>query len=270
MKRFLTSPLVRLVLTIAIFVALFAGASVLRGGHRSMATSIVVTWIVVGLLLGAVALIERFATGRGLASIGLNPQHAARDLVLGLAFGAVLFCAVVAELAISGHFRITAFHLTWDLAFAILLTLAGAALEELFFRGVVFRLLDEWAGQWIALALSAVLFGAAHAFNPGATWVSTLAIALEAGVLLGAAYIVTNNLWFPIGLHFGWNYFEGPIFGTQVSGHASLASALTSQITGPAWLTGGTFGPEAGAGAIATSLIASILLLRYSAARTTR
>jgi hypothetical protein len=153
---------------------------------------------------------------------------------------------------------------TWDLAIAALLLLAGAAVEEILFRGVLFRLIEEWSGTWIALAISAVLFGAAHSFNPGAGWISSVSIAVEAGLLLGAAFVVTKNLWFPIGLHFAWNFFEGPIYGSQVSGNAFGMSAVAAHVSGPLWLTGGPFGPEAGVSAIVTCLVASIALLIYA------
>src|SRR5262249_17997968 len=112
-----------------------------------------------------------------------------------------------------------------------------------------------------ALAVSAVLFGLAHAANPGATWVSSLAIALEAGILLGAAFALTRNLWFPIGFHFSWKFFEGPVYGTAISGATLPSSLITAQVTGPRILTGGSFGPEAGVPAMLTCLAAAIVLI---------
>ncbi len=94
-------------------------------------------------------------------------------------------------------------------------------------RGVLFRIVEESLGSWIALALSAALFGALHAFNPGATLTSSIAIALEAGVLLAAVFMVTRRLWMVIGLHTAWNFTEGGVFGASVSGgdaHGMLAS----------------------------------------------
>jgi membrane protease YdiL (CAAX protease family) len=171
------------------------------------------------------------------------------------------------ELAIGGHYRVVAVHFTPDLATAALLLLPAAAVEELLFRGVFFRLIEEWSGTWIALAVSAAIFGFAHSGNAGATWVSTLAVALEAGVLLAAAFVVAKNLWFPIGIHFAWNFSEGPIYGTQISGHAFGKSALTAQLSGPTLLTGGAFGPEAGLAAMLTCLLAAIALLVLAVAR---
>jgi uncharacterized protein len=267
MKRVLAFPLVRLALIVLAFSALLTLVVVAAGGRHSVTASVVVGWVVATSLMVATALVERFAAGRTLADIGLGRRGAIRDLALGLAFGAGLFSIVILELALSGHYRVTGFHVSPDLVVAALLLASGALTEEILFRGVAFRLIEEWAGTWIALAVSALIFGAVHAANPGASWVSTLAIALEAGILLAAAYVVTRSLWLPIGLHFGWNYFEGPVYGTQVSGHAILTSAFTAHVSGSAWLTGGSFGPEAGVYAVFTCLLAAVALLAYARRR---
>lgn len=99
------------------------------------------------------------------------------------------------------------------------------------------------------MALVAGDLGAAHLANL-ALGLAGLAKALEAGVLLGAAYMLTRDLWLPIGIHWAWNLFEGPIYGTAVSGSSST-SLLTSVTTGPTLWTGGAFGPEAGLVAVA-------------------
>jgi uncharacterized protein len=263
-KRFFSHPLVRLALIAGAVAVVLTGVAIVERGHHSPATLLPVTWALLVLLFGLVVLVERLTTGRLPAAIGWEPRGAARSFFLGLAFGAALFSIVILELAAGGHYRIEGSQLTWHLATSAALLLAGAAIEELLFRGVLFRLLEEWSGTWIALAISAAFFGAAHAFNPGASWVSSISIAVEAGVLLGAAYVVAKNLWFPIGLHFGWNYFEGPIYGTQVSGTTLKASALTAHVSGPAWLSGGAFGPEAGVCAVATCTLAAIALLLYA------
>lgn len=265
MKRIFALPLVRLVLMVVCIAALLASVAVIEHVHHSIWWLVTVTWILAFLLFGLITVIERLTTGRPPASIGFDPRGAVRSFVLGLALGAVLFSAVVLELAVEGYYRITGIHVTLDLAITALLLLAGAAVEEFLFRGVLFRLIEEWSGTWIALAISAILFGAAHSFNPGASWNSDVSIAVEAGLLLGAAFVATKNLWFPIGLHFAWNFFEGPIYGTQVSGSALGTSAFAAHVGGPAWLTGGSFGPEAGVCAIVTTLVASIALLSYAA-----
>jgi membrane protease YdiL (CAAX protease family) len=264
MRSILAFPLVRIVLIAIVFAIPLTIVMLIPHGLHSDWVGIAIAWFLAAALLLSIALVERVTTGRGLAQIGFAPEHAMRDLVLGLIAGAVLFTVVVLELALTGHYRASAVAITPDLAIAVLLLLPGAAIEEMLFRGVLFRLVEEWAGSWVGIIVSAVLFGAAHAANHGATWISTVAIALEAGVLLAAAYIVTRTLWFPIGLHFGWNFFEGSVYGTQLSGGHLGGSMLAGHVSGPAWLTGGAFGPEAGVPAIVTCVIAAAILLAYA------
>jgi membrane protease YdiL (CAAX protease family) len=267
MRSVLAFPLVRIVLIAIVFAIPLTIVVLIPRGHHSIWIAVAIAWFLAAAIAFAIALVERLTTGRGLSQVGFAPADAVRDLLLGLIAGAALFSIVVLELALGGHYRVSAVNITADLAVAVLLLLPGAALEEMLFRGVLFRLIEEWAGSWVGIIVSAVLFGAAHAANPGATWVSTIAIALEAGGLLAAAYIVTRTLWFPIGLHFGWNFFEGPVYGTQVSGGHLAGSALVGHVSGPAWLTGGTFGPEAGVPAIVTCVIAAAALLAYASSR---
>jgi membrane protease YdiL (CAAX protease family) len=139
--------------------------------------------------------------------------------------------------------------------------MAAAIGEEIVFRGVIFRIVEEGMGTLAAIVLSAMLFGLLHAANPGATPMSTAAIALEAGVLLSIGYAATRTLWFPIGMHFGWNFTEGGIFSAAVSGGESHG-LLNFPLTGPAILTGGAFGPEASIVAVMVCLAASGLLCR--------
>jgi len=119
-----------------------------------------------------------------------------------------------------------------------------AFLEETLFRGILFRWIEEFAGSWIALLVTAALFGLVHILNPGATWFSTLTLAVEAGILLGAAYMMTRSLWLPMGLHAAWNFTEGEVFGVPVSGIPEHG-LFQARISGPELLTGGAFGLEA-------------------------
>jgi len=267
MKRVVAFPLTRMVLIVLLFGGL--ALPLVRSVHPpySIWHTVIVNWLLALALLAAMLVVERVTVHENAAQVGLDARSAPRDFVFGLLFGAGLFTLVILELAAGGFYRIVAAHVSWDLGFAALLLLADALLEELLFRGVLFRLLEEWTGTWIALTASAALFGLAHAANPGATWFSSLAIALEAGVLLGAAFVVTRNLWFPIGLHCAWNFFEGPVYGSEVSGHQFLTSAVVSHVAGPTLLTGGQFGPEAGLFALVTCLVPAVALLAYAARR---
>ena len=116
--------------------------------------------------------------------------------------------------------------------------------EELFFRGILLRWLEEFGGSWFALAVTSALFGAAHLHNANANMLGAFAIALEAGVLLGAAYMLTRSLWMPMGLHAAWNFTEGEIFDVPVSG-LGQHGLVTAKLAGSDLLTGGRFGLEA-------------------------
>jgi membrane protease YdiL (CAAX protease family) len=110
------------------------------------------------------------------------------------------------------------------------------------------------------MLVSAAFFGGVHIFNPGATLISSAAIAIEAGLLLALAYTATRSLWLPIGLHFAWNFTEGGIFTTQVSG-GKVPGILETTLTGPELLTGGKFGPEASVVAVGVCLTAALIFL---------
>jgi uncharacterized protein len=141
--------------------------------------------------------------------------------------------------------------------------LAAAVGEEIVFRGAVFRSINDRFGTTAALAFSAGLFGLLHMANPGATLLSTTAIALESGVLLGAAFASARSLWLPIGIHFGWNFTEGSIFGAAVSGGKSPGFFKFS-LNGPDFFTGGAFGPEASVIAVVACLAVSVIFIWWA------
>jgi membrane protease YdiL (CAAX protease family) len=199
------------------------------------------------------------------ALVRLLERRRARELVFrpalalgGVVLGAVLFCTLYAALWIMGIAHWSGFSGNARIVFPFAIALGAAFGEELAFRGGVFRVLEDGFGTAVALVVSAVAFGLVHALNAGATIVSTLAIVLEAGAFLGLAYAATRSLWLPIGLHFGWNFTEGGIFGALVSGRA-YHGVFNFSVGGPDILTGGAFGPEASAVAVAISLAASLV-----------
>ncbi|HET7587513.1 MAG TPA: type II CAAX endopeptidase family protein [Gammaproteobacteria bacterium] len=178
----------------------------------------------------------------------------------GFALGLALFGITMLVLYLSG---LAAFEhaAAWPgLIYPLAGAIATAFFEEIAVRGVLFRIVEEHLGTWLALAFSAAAFGALHAGNPGATVTSSIAIALEAGVLLAAAYIYTRRLWLAIGLHAAWNFAEGGIFGADVSGIDSHG-LLATRLSGPPLVSGGSFGPEASVVAVAVCLISAVVLL---------
>ncbi|MFJ7996547.1 lysostaphin resistance A-like protein [Streptomyces sp. NPDC096310] len=162
----------------------------------------------------------------------------------GVLIGAAMFGAVIANIAFLGGYEVHGLGSVTGAVGLFGFMAAAAVTEELLFRGVLFRLVEERTGTWIALVLTGALFGLMHLFNPHATLWGAIAITIEAGGMLAAAYAATRNLWVPIGVHFGWNFAAGGIFSTEVSGNGTPQGLLDTTMSGSTLLTGGAFGPE--------------------------
>ncbi|MEO6602981.1 MAG: type II CAAX endopeptidase family protein [Polyangiaceae bacterium] len=187
----------------------------------------------------------------GIAKLGAEPRddfrfgHAARDVGGGLVLGFILFATVVGIAALLGVYAITGAGDTNQLLVALMtIAIVPGVAEELLFRGILFRWLEQFGGTWAALLLTSALFGAAHFFNPNATAFSSFALACEAGLLLGGAYMLTRSLWMPVGLHAAWNFTQGEIFDVPVSGF-DQRGLVEAKLSGHELLSGGTFGLEA-------------------------
>nr|WP_240897000.1 CPBP family intramembrane glutamic endopeptidase [Kineococcus vitellinus] len=191
---------------------------------------------------------------------------AGRALGRGALIGSALFAGVVAVMAVLGDYRVDGWGSASGAVALLGFSAAAAVTEEVLFRGVLFRVVEVWLGSWPALVLTAALFGASHLFNPHASLWGAVAITVEAGAMLAAAYVATRTLWLPIGVHFAWNFAEGGVFGTSVSGTDQPQGLLHSTLSGPTWVTGGEFGPEAGVFSVllcSTATVGFLLLARH-------
>jgi membrane protease YdiL (CAAX protease family) len=195
-----------------------------------------------------------------------SSEGAVSESAWGVLVGAVLLTTIVAVLAVFGAFDIVGRGSLTGAAKQLSSAVAAALMEEIIFRGIIYRLTEAAFGSIVAIVASATLFGAAHAVSPNMTPLALAAIAVEAGVLLALAYVVTRRLWFVIGFHAAWNFTQGGIFGLAVSGHRS-EGLLLGRTSGPEWLTGGQFGPEASLISIAVCLAVSALLLQRARRR---
>jgi uncharacterized protein len=191
----------------------------------------------------------------------LSRTGAVSPLARGTLLGVGLFAAVIVNIAFLGGYEVLGWGSSAGALALVGFMAAAAVTEELLFRGILFRIVEQWTGTWTALVLTAALFGLSHLFNPHATVWGALAIAVEAGAMLAAAYAATRTLWFPIGLHFGWNCAAGAIFGTEVSGSNTPDGLLHAVMTGPIALTGGEFGPEASAYAVVFGAALTVVFL---------
>ena len=252
-RRIVDYPLVAMLIAIALFAIGANLADLIAGalprmpppnGTMTYKLAAIVVWVVLYKL--------------AIRRLGENPRDdlrgegAVRDTLLGLAIGFGIMAAVVGIAALVDVYNVVgAGNLRQLLPAIVALTLYPAVSEELLFRGILFRWLEQFGGSWAALLLTSAFFGIAHLGNPNASPVAAFAIAIEAGVLLGGVYMLTRSLWMPMALHGAWNFTQGEIFDVPVSGLDSHG-LVEMQLSGPELLSGGPFGLEA-------SLIAMVI-----------
>ncbi len=183
----------------------------------------------------------------------------------GIALGVGLVSASIGILWMLGVYRVEAVEPSsaWGaiIARGAISAMVTGVFEEILMRAIIFRIVERSLGSWPALAISALLFGLAHAGNPNATIGTSVGLSIQAGILLGAAYMIAGNLWLAIGLHAGWNFMQQAIFGGALSG-GEVHAILTADFVGPAWLAGGGFGVEGSVVATLVCLCASAMMLR--------
>ena len=253
LRRILLAPIPRLLWT---GVLAFLAGRVLRWIAPAVARASNIT--LTGAVRNAVMTVLIFTVALWLferkrpKDAGLGAAAALPETARGFLIGAALLTAVTGVLALTGSYQIVGWAPLPEgttraalLGRMVLLFLAVGIFEEVAVRGILFRQLEQAIGTWLAIVVSALFFGFGHRGNPNATWVSSVAIAIEAGALLAAVYVATRSLWIPIGLHWAWNLFEGPVWGSRVSGN-DIAVLADARFPGRDVLTGGAFGPEAG------------------------
>jgi CAAX protease family protein len=182
-------------------------------------------------------------------------SNAAIGIVLGVVFIAASVLMVITEFS----FTRAPGDAASIVATMVAVQLGAAVTEELLFRGLALQALERVCGSWVALAITAVFFGLLHLANPGATLWSSFTIAVEAGVLLGAAFLWRRSIWLVVGLHLAWNTSVG-LLGIPVSGHPATG-VLRAHPTGPELLTGGGFGLEASIVPVIVSLVLAVPML---------
>lgn len=196
--------------------------------------------------------------GRALAE--LRGPRAARELGAGLVLGALLFLAAIGLLLASGSYQLTGSGNPAVLAKSLSEMVFVALVEEILFRGILFRLPERALGTWAALAVSSAIFALAHLPNDGLTLLAVVNTAV-AGLAFAAAYLATRRLWLAVGMHFAWNFISDGVFSLPTSGHPARG-LLQGQLNGPEWLTGGAYGLEASILTLAVMLLATVFLLR--------
>ena len=191
-----------------------------------------------------------------------------RDTLLGTLLGGVGICLAALVGVAAGGYSFAVADATGGVAKTLVVSgvvfMAGAAAEEMLFRGYPFQtLLRSWP-VWVAAIPVSLPFALVHLANPNVAPGFTFVNTALAGVWLCVAYWRTRSLWFPLGLHFGWNWVQGALLGSPVSGIRSIAPdpLLRFADAGPAWVGGGDYGIEGGAACTLALVVSTIFVWR--------
>ncbi|MBV9529289.1 type II CAAX endopeptidase family protein [Sphingomonas sp.] len=262
-KRIVQFPLVAMVIAILVVLLCFTACVLLAefvlpaipGFSQEMKFDLIAMILLVAAYLLVIRRLGRYPRN------DYRDPAALRRLGLGLFGGLAIFSASVAVAALLGVYRITG---EGDFS-GLLPALTASAIfpainEEMLFRGILFRWIEEFGGSWLALFVTSGLFGAAHLMNPNASPIAAVGIAFEAGVMLGAAYMLTRSLWLPMGLHAAWNFAQGEIWDIPVSG-TKVHGIVVARLAGDPLLTGNGFGLEASLICIVVATLFGLWLL---------
>ena len=255
-----TGRLAPIVAALSLFVALYLATFFVAGYVAAISGAYFNQWVslisVCAATFGTIGILENGVWGLG---VFVRPSLAVRESLWGCGFAILLIGAADGLVMLTTKLRHVAGNgFPWIELIAVFLP--AVFHEELLFRGYPFQKLWR-TNRFAAVFFSSVVFAALHAGNNA---VSPLAMAnlFFAGILLALAYARYERLWFPIGIHLGWNLLSGPILGYNVSGYASRETVLRTVGRGSPWLTGGLFGIEGSIWIVLVELAGIALLLR--------
>jgi membrane protease YdiL (CAAX protease family) len=257
-------------------VAVLAIALLAPLSDRPVAQSTVMAGMTLAIVVGTTYLFRRFLDQRSLASMGLALPGALRLTLRGAAIGGLLVTLpVLAQLpfgtmALSESTSPTSTIVAWGAGIFVWLAFSAMA-EEIVSRGYLLQNLAAGTTVPLGVAGSSAVFAVLHLANPNVSWIAVLNILL-AGVFFSLYYLLEGTLWGPFGAHLAWNFAQGYVLGLPVSGITIFERnpIFDFEPGDPAWLTGGSFGPEGGAAITAVLLAASLVMLAviYRKART--
>lgn len=201
----------------------------------------------------------RFFEGRAFYTIGFTKQNALKKYFRGFLIGLGMLTVVVGTMAILGLINFDKANITFDsntlwVVFVMLIgyMIQGAS-EEIIFRGWQLQVIGARYKPWLGILISSIIFALLHSLNSGVTIIAIVNIFLF-GILLAFFVMRNNDIWAACGWHSAWNWAMASIYGLEVSGSHKIGSILNLSSSGPTYLSGGAFGPEA-------SIITSVVLL---------
>lgn len=226
------------------------------------------------VVTSAIYVARRFVDKRTFSSLGLHiNKPAGFDILMGIAITFVLMLVIYGIEYSMGWLKFESFAwqtqasstvITRTLKYFVVYVLVGWN-EELIYRGYILQSLASGINLPWAILISSVYFGLEHLSNPSSSWMAAAGIFFIALFLI-YAYVRTRQLWLPIGMHIGWNFFESAVFGFPVSGY-DRPGLLQISVPGPELWTGGEFGPEAGLIILPICVLATVLINIYTKRR---
>lgn len=248
--KILQFPLTRLILLSAIVFYIYISGHIFRTQYYNPKYSIavmqsiniaVVLWMI-GITLALYFAFVKTIEQRTVSELSFSGMG--KEFGTGLLMGGGLFTLCIVIMMILGVYKIEGLN-NWTLLLStIWMGLSSGFFEEILFRGVLLGIVEKTFGSWIAIAVSSLAFGLIHLQNPGATFQGVMFIAIEAGVLLAAMYIVTQRLWMGMGFHMAWNYTQSSVFAGIGDGNPKEYGLFRGVTSGSELLTGGAYGIE--------------------------
>jgi len=191
----------------------------------------------------------------------LSASTFVNNATVGFLAGITLQSLFILVIYLTGTFLIVNINPVSTLISPLAFALTAGFVAEIIMIGIVFRLLEQQTGTLISLLVFIMLFAVLHINVKGATFISVGATAMQAGLLLPAAYIFSRNLWLPIFLHFGWDLAEPGIFGGINPSSSLTQGLLTSKIAGNSLFTGGETGPQDSLSSLLLCLLSGLIFL---------
>ena len=262
--KILLFPLTRIIVGIAIFIAVptllndWVLKPVLTRIIPGESTEQIIRWTIsIFLLIFLYVFIFRIYERRRITELAI--QFAGKENIVGFISGGLLVGSIIVVFMITGSISFTILNPISVIFKPLILLILLALMEEIIFRGIIYRITEQSLGTWLALIISALLFGIGHIMNSHVDLLGIFSVAL-AGVFLGVLYTMRSRLWLPFALHVGWNFFQY-FFGLPISGKDDFKYFLEASREGPEWFVGGGFGIENSVLAIVLILGVSIYLL---------
>ena len=269
--RLVIQTILMLVLLIGLEIPVILLALILHWNTAGTLSTLLNTLVELIAFSASIYLARRFLDRCSFASLGLKlDRRVFPDLLAGIVITFIMMGLIYLTMSLLGwiHFNGFAWHfdplpvVLGQLLLYLLIFIIVGWQEELLSRGYHLQTLSSGVNLFWGVLISSAIFGALHLGTPNATWIAAVGI-FFAGLFLALGYVLTGQLWLSIGLHIGWNFFEGVVFGFPVSGTASYP-LLRIHVSGPVLWTGGAFGPEAGLIVLPVILIGALLIGLYS------